>query len=201
MHTRVLGVTWVCTGGHAECPPVFHFPRRRSPLEPPASVGAQAALLETDESSPADNQVIEDVDVQELSPRNDFAGHNDVFRGGRGVARRVVVRDNEGGAVLPQRIAKNLADADEAGVEGADVHRGDGQHVVLGVEEDEAQLLLLQKGHLGHQELGRVGWGANLWPVGGRGDEKPPAQPEGGLQRATLASPIPPSDVSYAFIL
>lgn len=88
--------------------------------------------------------MIEDVDVQQLAALDDFAGHDDVFRGGRGIARGVVVRDNEGGAVLPKRVAKDLADTDEAGVEGADVHGGDGQHVVLGVEEDEAQLLLLQ---------------------------------------------------------
>ena len=57
----------------------------------------------------------------------------------------MIVSHDQSGAILPQRMPKELANPYEAGIERSNIDRGDREHVVLGVQKHQPQVLLIQK--------------------------------------------------------
>jgi 23S rRNA pseudouridine955/2504/2580 synthase len=68
--------------------------------------GARSSFFQTDKTLLADNQVVEHVDVEQFARADDLLGHAHVLGGGRWVATRMVVRDDDGGAVAADRFAE-----------------------------------------------------------------------------------------------
>jgi hypothetical protein len=101
----------------------------------------------------------------------------------------MVVSDDERSAVGADGLAKQLANPDHAGVQGADIDGGGVEDSVLGIEEDDAQVFLLQQAHLGHDQIGGIDGRADLRAFLGRRDEEPPAQFQGGLELRNLGWP------------
>ena len=114
---------------------------------------------------------------------DDVARHGHIFRRGSRIARRMVVRDDDGGGVAADGFAKQLGHANDRGVETAHVDRGHGQHAIARVEQHHAQVLLLQHAHLAHQQVGRIGGRSNLNAIVRRGDRQAAAQFKRGFQR------------------
>ena len=114
---------------------------------------------------------------------------------GRRVARRMVVDEDHARGVEPDRVAEQLADADQRRADVALVDRRDAQDVVLGVEHHDPQLLALEATHLEDQPVRDVVRTADRpacrRPVG----EQPAPELEGGdqLGRLGLADARSPS--------
>jgi hypothetical protein len=120
--------------------------RRRTHFKPAES---QPPLLQTHPPGAVpDHQVVQHVAVQQLSALDDLAGHLDVFGRGGGVAGWVIVRHDHGRRVRADGLAEEFADAHDRGVQRADVHDVDLEDVVLGVEQDRAQVLLFRAAFL-----------------------------------------------------
>src|SRR5581483_1425359 len=113
----------------------------------------EASLLQTNVSLVADDQVIEDIDVEHLAGLGDLASNLNVLVRGGGVAARVVVYDDKRRGVLANRLAEQLGHAHDRGVQTAAVDRGRRQDLVLRIEQHHAQMLLLKEHHLWHQQV------------------------------------------------
>ena len=70
---------------------------------------AQAQPLQRDPAALADDEMIEQLDIEQLSGRHDLDGEGDVGCGGRRVAGGVVVDGDDGGGLLTHRVAKDLS--------------------------------------------------------------------------------------------
>src|SRR4051812_41473039 len=73
---------------------------------------AEALAAQADVATVADDEVIEDFDVEDLPGFDEFAGDGDIVGGRGGIAGGVVVGDNEGGRILTYRLLEDLGDAD-----------------------------------------------------------------------------------------
>src|SRR3954471_8782617 len=120
------------------------------------SVEGDAPVAERDPGVVTDHDVIQDVEVQEPSRRDRLGGEVEVLRRGRGVARGVVVDEDDARSVEPDGVPEQLPDPDERRRDVADVDAGHALHDVLGVEAEEPQLLALEPAHLGQQPVGDV---------------------------------------------
>ena len=146
----------------------------------------EAAFFEADVAVAADNDVVEDLDVEEAAGFDDHLGDADVFGAGRGVAAGVVVDDDDGGGEAADRLTEDLADAHDGGVEAAGVDGVDMAGEVLGVEDHDAQLFDFEEGHFEHEDVGDVIGRANLGFGCGRRQIETQAQFEGGLDLGGL---------------
>src|SRR3989304_4974533 len=83
---------------------------------------AQALLSQADESVAGQDDVVQDVYVQQGARLPELVGHGHVVSAGRGVARGVVVDDDNGGAALPHRVTEQIGYPNLGGVDGAFVY-------------------------------------------------------------------------------
>ena len=154
-------------------------------------VERHAAVAQRDVRVVADDQVIEQLDVEEPPRRERLGRQVEVVRGGCRVARRMVVDEDHAGRIEPDRVAEELPDTDERRADVALVDGRDPQHVVLRVEQHDPQLLAFEAAHLEDQPIGDVVRSADRparrRPVG----EQPAPELEGGneLGRLGLADP------------
>ena len=146
-----------------------------------SSFEGEAAFFEADVAVAADNDVVEDLDVEELAGFDEHLGDADVLGAGRGVAAGVVVDDDDGGGQAADRFTEDLADAHDGGVEAAGIDGVDTANEVLGVEQNDAQVLDFEQGHFEHEDVGDVIGRANLGFGCGRRHVETQAQFEGGL--------------------
>lgn len=110
----------------------------------------------------ANDEVVEDLNIEKGSRFDDFAGDGGVF-GGRGrVAAGMIVGEDDAGGVLANSVAKEFADADDGGVDGPLIHARARQDLILGVEQERAHFFLLEQRHVGKEARG----------VGGRRDAR-----------------------------
>jgi hypothetical protein len=104
----------------------------------------------------------------------------------RGIPRRVVVHHDDGGAARADGLAEKLTDAHLGGVDAALVDLGHGQHLILGVQQDDAHVLLLQQPHLRQEEVGHVLRGADGGPLLRLSGDQAEAQLQGSLHLGGL---------------
>jgi len=95
-------------------------------------VEPQAFLLQADVGLASDDDVVEHLDVEQFARFDDLFRYFDVFGAGGRVPRGVIVYHYQGGAVLPHRLLKQLANPDDGGVNAAFIDLRRGQHLVLG---------------------------------------------------------------------
>ena len=100
----------------------------------------------------------------------------------------MVMRDDQPGRVEADRLAEHLRDAQHRRVEGTFVHRVDLEHLVLAVHDDRAQLLLLQRAHIGQQQAGRVGGRLDAQALRGQSHDGAPAQLESRFELVRFAA-------------
>ena len=72
----------------------------------------QPEALQRDPASLTDDEVVEQLDIEQLSRCHDLDGEGDVCRRGRRVAGGVVVDGNDSGGVLADRITKHFRHSD-----------------------------------------------------------------------------------------
>jgi hypothetical protein len=82
----------------------------------------------------ADNDVVENIDIEDFAGLAESAGDAFVVAGRFGVSGGVVVGDDDGSGPVAERITKHLAWRDERVVDRADRHGCGGDESVLGVE-------------------------------------------------------------------
>ena len=152
-----------------------------SSLTSPAPAKPQAPLPQAYPAPLPDHQMVEHIYAEELAGVHDLTGDGDIFRGGRGVARGVVVGDDDRGGVLFERFLEDLAHAHGRGVDRADVDGVMAQDVVLCGERYDLEVLLLEVAHLQQEQVGDVGGGGDLRALFGRGEQEPAADFERGL--------------------
>ena len=155
-------------------------------------VERHAPVAQRDVRVVADDEVVEQLDVEQPAGRQRLGGQVEVVRRRRRVARRVVVDEDDAGRVEPDRVAEELADPDQRRRHVALVDGRHAQDVVLRVEHHDPQLLALEPAHLEDQPVGHVVRAADR-PARGRPVRQQPA-PElerrhelGGLR---LADPV-----------
>ena len=159
---------------------------------------AQAPLPQADVAAAGQHQVVQHLDAQQLPRHHHLTGHLHVLAAGLRVARGVVVHHHDGRAALPHRLAEDVGHPHLGAVDGALVDLGHPQHVVAGVEEDDPQVLLLQQGHIGQEQVGHVAGGADDGALLGGAGQQSPAQLQGrlhlgglGLAHAVLGAQLP----------
>jgi hypothetical protein len=103
-------------------------------------------------STVAEDEVIDDFDVQQLPCIDDGLGEGDVILGGRRVAAGVVVGECDGEGVPAYGLAEDLRDAGRRPIDGASVEGGLGEDVVLGIEDEQPHFLLLEQLHFGLEQ-------------------------------------------------
>ena len=123
--------------------------------------------------------MVEQIDVEQFASGIDVAGDLDVVgRGGR-VAGWMVVHQDDSGAVEPDGLFVDLADAEQRRVERAHIEGLDLLDAVFGVEADDPEVLLVEVAHLDEHQLGGVGGRTNLEAVFEPGQNQAPAEFEG----------------------
>ena len=100
----------------------------------------------------AEDEVVEHGHFEERTGLDGFAREADVVGTRRGVAARMVVRERDLARVQTHRLAEQLGDARAGGADGAAIEHGRREHVVLGVEDQQPQLFLLEQLHLRVQQ-------------------------------------------------
>ena len=94
----------------------------------------------------------------------------------------MIVSDEDGGGVETDRLAEELADTDDSGVERADVDGVLLEYVVLGVENQCDEVLLFVGTHFEHEQVGRVGGRLDHGLFGWLGDLQSAAKLERRLE-------------------
>ena len=175
---RCVGSVGQATRSSARAP-------RRRPVE------GDAAVAQRHVGVVADDEVVEQADVEQPAGGEGLGRQVQVVGRRRRVARRVVVDEDDARRVEPDRVAEELADADERGADVALVDGRDAQHVVLRVEQHDAQLLALEPAHLEDQPVRDVARAADRPAAGRPVGQQPSAELERGdqLGRTGLADP------------
>jgi hypothetical protein len=65
-------------------------------------------FLQTGKSGIAYDDVVQQIDIEELSRLHELPGSLDILRTARGVRAGVIVRDNNAGAIAHNRLTKHL---------------------------------------------------------------------------------------------
>src|SRR6266550_3339458 len=130
-------------------------------------VERDAAVAQRDPGVMADDEVVEQIDVEQAACSEGLGRQVEVVRRRRRVARRVVVDEDEPGRVEPDGVPEELPDADERGRHVALVDGSHPKHDVLRVQEDDPQLLALEAAHLEDKPIRDVGRGPDR-PAAGR---------------------------------
>jgi hypothetical protein len=94
-----------------------------------------------------DDQMIEYVDVEQLTGIDNLLGDSYILRGRHRVTARVVVNDDDCCHVAAQCLFEDLANADDSGVERTYVEGDNILYPILGVEEHDTQLLMAEQTH------------------------------------------------------
>ena len=129
------------------------------------AVERHTSFAETDVRRSGDHEVVEHRDV-EKSPGRDCLGCQVQVVGARGgVARRVVVDEDDAACVAPNRLTKELADAGEGTRNVADVQPVLGDDPALDVEQENMELFMLESAELEQQAVSDVGGMADV-PTG-----------------------------------
>jgi hypothetical protein len=167
--------------------------RSRPPQNPsPLCIKPQPAVPHAEPPLLADDQVVQHLNPQQTARLHQLPGDGDVVGGGGGVAGGMVVGDDDVGTVAPDGLPEhfphpNLGQRQVSPVEGLEA-----QDPVAGVQEEDAEVLLLQVADFGHQERGGVGGGVEGGALFRRGQRHPPPQFQRGLELGRLGDPHPP---------
>ena len=86
--------------------------------------------------------MVEQLDIQEFARFAQLLSSADIFRRRRGIARRMVVDDNNRRACPADGWLEDLRDAHHATVDRTLINNLLGHDIVLGIETEYAQLLL-----------------------------------------------------------
>ena len=143
-------------------------------------------LLQAHEAARADDEVVDQLDFQDGASLDQLPRGVQVVRGGERVAAGVVVADDDAGAVGGDGGAEDLGDAQDGAVDGALVAQDVAHHLVLAVQEQDAQLFVVQVGHLHHQQVRRVGGRVDAVLLFRLQRAQAPPDLQGGLQLRRL---------------
>ena len=91
------------------------------------------------------DQMIEHFNAEELAGLNKVSSQRNIFRTRRRVARRVLMHDDDARTVGADRFAEQLGYPHHGGVETALVDGLDALHAIAGVEQNDAELFLLEE--------------------------------------------------------
>ena len=120
-------------------------------------------------------------DVQQRTGLGHLLRQLDILgRGGR-IAARVVVHQHQRGTVLANRLSEELADADDSRIQAAAIDVVRANNMVLGVEQEDAKMLLAKRAHLSLDQVGDVERRADLWALARVQAHQPPPELEGCL--------------------
>jgi hypothetical protein len=98
----------------------------------------------------------------------------------------MVVRHDDRRRVDPDCLTKELANPHHCRVQRPDIDGVNLHDLILGVEDDRLEMLLLQRPHLEHQQIGRVRRRLDREALLRRGNQQSPAEFKGGLQLGCL---------------
>jgi hypothetical protein len=129
------------------------------------AVERDASLAEADVRGSADHEVVEHRNVEKSPGRDCFGCQVQVVGARGGVARRVVVDEDDAACVAPNRLTEQLADADERTRNVADVQPVLGDDPALDVEQENMELFMLESAELEQQPVSDVGGMADV-PTG-----------------------------------
>ncbi len=118
----------------------------------PLQLRLQARIAARADDDMVDQFYLEDRAGLDQLPR----GVDVVLRGGR-IAAGVVVADDDARAVAGDGGAEDLGHAQDRAVDGSLVAQHVAHHLVLAIQQQDAQLLVVQAGHLHHHQVRRVG--------------------------------------------
>ena len=149
-------------------------------------VEGHAPVAQRDVRVVADDQVVEQLDVEQTARGEGLGRQVEVVRGGRRVARRMVVDQDHARRVEPDGVAEELADTHQRRADVALVDRRDAQDVVLGVEHHDPQLLAFEATHLEDQPIRDVVRAADRPARGRPVGEQPAPELEGRDQLGRL---------------
>src|SRR5260370_42268591 len=92
----------------------------------------------------ADEEVIGKLNIEHFARFNKLPGHGNVLGRRGGIAARVVVADDDAGAVAYNRWAKYLGGAQDGAIDGSLVAADIVYHLVLRIENRDAHLLVIE---------------------------------------------------------
>ena len=119
-------------------------------------------LFEADEALVADDDVIDQLDLQEAASGHELPGCLDVVgRGGR-IPAGVVVAEDQAWAVADDGGPEDLGHAHHRAVDGALVAADLLDELALAVQQQDEHLLAIQVGHVQHHQVRRVQGRADL---------------------------------------
>src|SRR5947209_11650529 len=124
---------------------------------------AQLSFTHTHPHSLADNQMVEQLDLQQLARLNQSAGHLDILRAGLGCAAGVVVRDDDRGALEQDRQLEDFTGPDDRRVQTALVEAMQALYLVFGIQASHPELLVVEMPHLQHEYRRQVGGPRNAF--------------------------------------
>src|SRR2546423_11016472 len=126
----------------------------------------------------ADDEVIHDRYPEEPAGRDRVAGRPKVVGGRLGVARGMVVREDDPRGVPAERLSEELADTDRRPSDVPFVHGGDGDESLLAREERDDDGLAIAVGEVWCEDARRRAWGIEHVTFT-LGRERAPAELEG----------------------
>ena len=146
---------------------------------------SEAAFAEADPLPVADDEVIEQVDVEQFAGGSHVACDLDVVGRWGGIARGMIVYEDDGRAIEAHGLFEDLADAEQRRVEAAHVQGLDFLDAVFGVEADHPQMLLVEVAHFDQHELSGVARGTNLEAFFEAGDDEAAGELESGFEASS----------------
>ena len=109
-----------------------------------------------------DNDVIQDVHPDHFSGFNEFVCKGLIFRTGRSVSSRMIMRADDRHREVLEGALEDFADDGAGVVDGALFQVFDGNNTVLGIEEYDFEDFLLKVPHLRHEDINDVFGGFDL---------------------------------------
>src|SRR5437762_2339255 len=138
------------------------------------SGGERAAPAQADPASRAEHEMVDDVDAQEPPGVRCLPGGADVVGRRRGIAARVVVRQEDGGRVPAHGVLEQLRDADGRARDAASIERSDRDQTLLSVEQRDDELLTIEMREVRRERRGGEFRRVAALPVRAGDDHAPP---------------------------
>lgn len=102
------------------------------------------------------DQMIQHVDAEELAGPVEFHGQRNIRRRGCWISGRVIMDDNDRRSILSHRVLKDFADSHLGLIHAATVDRANCHDLVAGIDENDAQLLVVERRHLRSDQAHRI---------------------------------------------
>src|SRR6266566_1221006 len=148
------------------CAPSAHYgPGASMPGRGSSNLLPAQVFFEADEALVADDDVVDQLDVQNAPGRHELLRRLDILWRGRRVAAGVVVAEDEAGTVADDGGTENLGCAQHRADGGALVEAHFLDQLTLGVQQQGAHLLGVQVGHFQHHLVGHIRRRADLVAV------------------------------------